>query len=88
MRDHSGLLLIQLTIYEGMEVEEYSCLSIIQRRIFFNRDLEIGHEVGVRHYDQEEGETDGTVHHTSTSFEAKRQVDCTNVVIHRSVLGR
>ena len=28
------------------EVEEYSCLSIIQRETSFHRDLEIGHETG------------------------------------------
>ena len=46
--------------YEGKEVEEYSCLSIIQREISFNRYLEIGREI-VRHYDQEERATDGAV---------------------------
>ena len=46
MREHSGLFVIHSAVRKGKEVEEYSCLSIIQREILFNCDLEIGHEMG------------------------------------------
>ena len=52
MPTQSRLFLIQCALRKEMylrkkkEVEEYSCLSIIQRETSFHRGLEIGHEIG------------------------------------------